>query len=91
MVEQKGTYGAAGGLHHAFLHLSFTLLIFSAFGIAACVWLAILDGIIHYHIDWAKMNLSRNLTTKDRQFWIWLGADQALHYLTYIGIVALTL
>jgi hypothetical protein len=32
--------------------------------------------------------LNKGLTPADRQFWIWLGLDQALHYLTYVGIIS---
>ena len=53
--------------------------------------LALLDFVIHYHIDWAKMNLSQGLTTDNHKFWIWLGFDQMLHYLTYILIIGILL
>ena len=49
----------------------------------------LLDGLIHYHIDWAKQNLSRKYNSHDRQFWMWLGLDQAFHYLTYAFILGL--
>ena len=45
------------------------------------------SGLVHYHIDWIKQQLNRGYTTADRQFWFWLGADQAAHYLTYVGII----
>ena len=57
--------------------------------IEMAVILGFLDGIIHYHIDWVKTNLARDYTTKDKEFWILHGADQGLHYLTYIGIIAI--
>jgi hypothetical protein len=88
MLGQKGTYGAPGGIHHAFLHGAFTFLILSWFYPLA-LWMGFLDFIAHYHIDWAKTNLSRGLSTSDRRFWIWLGADQCLHYLTYILIIGI--
>ena len=52
----------------------------------------LIDMFIHYHIDWAKMNLNAKLgwgPTTHEQFWWLLGLDQFLHSLTYIGIVAL--
>jgi hypothetical protein len=52
------------------------------------VLMGLVDAVIHYHIDWAKYQLSSGLTTADRKFWVWFGLDQALHYLTYIGIIA---
>jgi len=90
MVREKSTYGAAGGIHHAALHASFTLLIciFFANNVHDAVTVAAFDGLAHYHIDYIKQKLNYGLTPNDRKFWIWLGADQALHYLTYVGIIA---
>ena len=90
MVREKGTYGATGGIHHAAMHASWTLLICIFFAKSGhdVVTLAVLDGLLHYHIDWAKQQLNRGLNYNDRMFWVWLGADQALHYLTYVLIIA---
>lgn len=90
MIEEKGTYLATGGIQHSAIHsilTYFILLYFTNPHIASM--LALLDFAIHYHIDWAKMNLCRGLTTADRTFWIWLGFDQMLHYLTYILIIGM--
>lgn len=87
MIQEKGIYGAPGGLHHAGFHAIFTFWII--FFIAPqWVWVAaIIDFLAHYHIDWVKQQLNRGLTPADRMFWVWLGADQGLHYLTYIAII----
>ena len=53
------------------------------------VTLALLDTVIHYHIDWTKTNLSRGLGINDHRFWIWFGLDQTLHYLTYVAIIGI--
>lgn len=89
MVRDKGIYGAGGGLHHAVTHASWTFVILVPFVHTAdqLLLLPLADFVIHYHIDWAKQQLNRGLTAADRKFWIWLGADQALHYLTYVGII----
>jgi len=89
MIREKSTYGAEGGLHHAGLHAAFTLLIcvFFAQNLHDAVTVAAADGLLHYHIDWVKQQLNKGLTTVDRMFWVWLGADQGLHYLTYVGII----
>jgi hypothetical protein len=34
--------------------------------------------------------LNKGLTPADRMFWVWFGADQGLHYLTYIAIIGWT-
>jgi len=89
MIREKGIYGAEGGIHHAALHASFTLLICAFFADNGhdAVTVAAFDGLLHYHIDWAKQQLNQGLRTSDRMFWVWLGADQGLHYLTYVGII----
>lgn len=88
MVQQKGSYGERGGLDHASIHAFFTAVIVWIFVpyIGAVIMIGLIDGILHYHIDWAKMNLSRGLTPANKQFWVWLGADQLLHFLTYAGL-----
>jgi hypothetical protein len=90
MLGQKGTYGAMGGVDHAGIHGGLTAAILLLFvGPMTALLMGLLDMVLHYHIDWAKTNLSRGLSTSDRRFWIWLGADQGLHYLTYILIIGL--
>lgn len=95
MLSEKGTYGASGGLEHAGCHAICTsVILFCVFpwdlgAHTFAILLGGLDGVIHYHIDWAKTNLCRGLTPADRKFWIWLGADQGLHYLTYILIIGI--
>jgi hypothetical protein len=90
MVRDKGIYGAAGGIHHAAFHATLTLwiLVFIVGNANVAIVLALLDGVIHYHIDWAKQKYTKGLTPADRKFWIWLGLDQCLHYLTYVAIIA---
>jgi hypothetical protein len=91
MIDEKGTYGAEGGRHHALMHTAGTFLVLAVTipSIEAAVAIGFLDGFIHYHIDWAKMKLSQHLTPADNEFWWFIGADQMLHYLTYIGIIAI--
>ena len=90
MLREKGIYGATGGVHHSLVHASWTFLILVFFCNDAnlVIGLSFLDFVLHYHIDWAKQQLNRSLTSSDRMFWVWMGLDQALHYLTYIGIIA---
>lgn len=88
----KGTYGHPGGILHSALHGLFTMLVFWFVAPLACVWLGFIDFILHYHIDWAKMNLNAKFgwkADKHEAFWVLLGMDQLLHALTYIGLVAL--
>jgi hypothetical protein len=95
MVEQKGHYGARGGLEHAGIHALGTLAIFmlvfgwSGHNLFVALELALLDAVIHYHIDWAKMKLGRGLQPHDKKYWWFLGGDQMLHYMTYAFIIGL--
>jgi hypothetical protein len=88
--QNKGTYGHMGGIAHALQHsvASFVLL-FPLFGISVAI-VALIEGVIHYHIDWAKMNVNKHFGFKadtHEEFWWLLGADQLLHYLTYVGMI----
>lgn len=43
-----------------------------------------IDFVVHYTIDYVKVNTSRNLTFSDEDYWINLGSDQFLHYVFYL-------
>lgn len=89
MVQEKGIYGATGGIQHAMVHGIGTFIVLMLV-MSHSPWVLVLsfaDTAIHYHIDWLKQQFNRGLTTADRMFWVWLGADQAAHYLTYVGII----
>ena len=87
----KGTYGEWGGIEHALIHGAFTAVILAVFvPLDLVLKMTAVDVIIHYHVDWAKMNVNRHFNwgaTTHNEFWISLGVDQLLHYLTYLGIV----
>jgi len=90
----KGTYGHPGGLEHAGLHAAATAFIVALLGLGlpAALAVGLLDGVVHYHIDWAKMNVNKHYGWKaesSEKFWWLLGADQYLHTLTYLGIASL--
>jgi hypothetical protein len=91
--SNKGTYGHLGGVLHASLHAIGTLLVFVFFvSPPMAVLVACLDGVIHYHVDWLKMNLNAKMgwgANTHEQFWWLLGLDQYLHAITYIGLIAL--
>lgn len=95
-VRNKGHYGHPGGLVHSGLHAAGTLavmilaVLLGPISILAALLVAAADFIIHYHIDWSKAQFSRRMKlTPDRHaFWIALGADQAAHQLTYLGLMA---
>lgn len=89
MVKGKAIYGEQNGINHSMLHAILTLWITYLF--TGNAWLsigiALADGIIHYHIDWIKMNFgNRDITNK--LFWNHLGLDQLAHQITYICFAA---
>lgn len=90
--KNKGTYGHMGGIAHAGLHAMGTFVVFAlaevSFGMM--LLLSLIDGILHYHIDWAKMNINRIkgwTATTHEEFWWLVGLDQYLHALTYIMLI----
>jgi hypothetical protein len=90
--SNKGTYGHPGGLLHAGLHGVGTALCLYAFDWQHILFFAGFDAVIHYHIDWAKMNINARMgwtATTHEQFWWLLGLDQFLHSLTYLAIIGL--
>ena len=95
--KNKGTLGHPGGLVHALQHAIPTAIILTCwdaqFGLPhyhIIPYLALAEFVIHYFVDWGKMNLNAKLgwgpLTTDN-FWRLLGFDQLLHQLTYVWII----
>lgn len=89
--QNKGTYGHLGGLVHTAQHVVLTVLILAFFGVG--FWpitvVAVGEALVHYHTDWAKMNINKHFgwgATTHNQFWVLTGFDQLVHALTYMGI-----
>jgi hypothetical protein len=90
IYRNKGTYGHLGGITHASLHAAGTLLVLAPYISLSALTYAAIDALIHYHIDWAKMNISRHHDLQpdnSEWFWILLGFDQLLHHMTYFAII----
>lgn len=91
-VAGKGIYGNWAGINHSAkqaIGTFFVVLIVAGWPYIA--WAGVMAGIdfvLHYHIDWAKININKkyNYTVQDKPFWAWLGADQMAHQLSYIGL-----
>lgn len=86
--SNKGTYGHPGGILHAGLHTIGTLVFLVPFlGYSGLLLiLSIAEGVVHYHIDWAKMQINTRANwacNTSEWFWVLLGFDQFLHYMTY--------
>jgi hypothetical protein len=89
-VEFKGTYLDWRGIKHSLKQgLGTAVCLWIFVGIPLAVVLGFIDFLIHYHIDWAKMNINKKhgYTVQDPKFWTWLGADQMAHQVTYIFLV----
>jgi hypothetical protein len=92
--SNKGKYGHPGGILHAGLHGVGTAACLLAFAWEDILFLALLDALFHYHIDWAKMNLNARMgwtATTSEYFWWLLGLDQLLHMMTYLAIIGLVI
>ena len=88
MYKNKGTYGHPGGIVHAGLHGLTSAALFGF--LPGGLWLCVAEFVIHYHIDWAKMNLNRVFgwgPMTSENFWRLLGFDQWLHAMTYIWML----
>ncbi len=91
-IQNKGTYGHPGGLIHAGVHGLGTalVLLLTGFDWWLIVVVAVVESLIHYHLDWFKENLLQHWSwAKNNLFWSMLGMDQLLHQLTYLGIAAI--
>lgn len=89
----KGKYGHLGGILHSWMHGVATVAIMMIFTTPEwAVMLGLLDAIIHYHVDWAKVKINTQYALKpdnSEKFWWLLGFDQYLHSLTYLLICCL--
>jgi hypothetical protein len=98
MWMNKGNIKHWGGYAHAGLHVIGSLVLFIVVGqfftlnAVTCAGILIGEFVAHYSIDWAKMNLNAYYGYKcntHEEFWWFLGADQFLHQLTYVIMIAL--
>ena len=92
-LQNKGTYLHPGGILHSGIHALGTMTAFLIVPPSFALGLGIVVGefLLHYHIDWLKVQIMRRTGWKssDSQFWWAIGADQLLHHLTYLVIGAL--
>lgn len=90
ILKNRRFYGHPSGFLHVGIHLVGTLLALVVVGTPAFLIAMMLtvEGLVHYHVDWAKDNLTLKLRLShaQRRFWVALGVDQMLHQLTYIGL-----
>jgi hypothetical protein len=88
-VASKGIYGDFHGIMHSLKHsiatvLCVTFVVGTPYMFFSVI-LGLIDFVVHYHVDWLKMNYgNRDITTP--AFWNHLGLDQMAHQLTYLFI-----
>jgi hypothetical protein len=92
IIQNRRYYGHPGGLLHVAIHLAGSLIALVIMGTSAATLALMLlaEGVIHYHLDWAKDNFvfRRDLTPRDASYWYATGIDQGLHQATYLGMAA---
>lgn len=93
---RKGIYRDPVGISHSVDHIVGSLValticsFFITVSLPAIIVLCFLEGIIHYHIDWAKVHYGIKDLTKPL-FWNQFGMDQLAHQVTYLSMVYLLL
>lgn len=86
---RKGIYGDLVGITHSLEHslgTAIAMIMFSMFfpmSVAIIIVTTILEGLLHYHIDWFKVNKGTK-DVKSDLFWNQFGMDQLAHQLTYL-------
>jgi Protein of unknown function (DUF3307) len=95
MVKDKAVYGKPQGLLHGAIHAVGSFLVLAAFGVSlpSAFAFGVLDGIIHYHIDFSKENTVTRIGWgySDGPFWWSIITDQSLHHITYLFLAWLAL
>lgn len=93
---RKGIYKDLIGISHSLDHMwtSMVVLLIYSFFYTTAPWLivliALVEGIIHYHIDWAKVHYGCKDNTKPL-FWNQFGMDQLAHQICYLLVAAIFL
>lgn len=88
-VKHKGTYLHPIGVQHSVKHALATVLVTFPFLPNVALVFGAIDGVLHYHIDWSKQNITRKLglSTTDKAFWVLIGFDQLLHQFCYLTLI----
>jgi hypothetical protein len=90
---KKGVWLDPIGISHTLDHIYctlITLLVFSfivPLGAGVILLTAVIEGIIHYLVDFTKVKYGSKDNTKPI-FWTQFGLDQLAHQVTYLGMVA---
>jgi hypothetical protein len=87
---RKGIYQDPIGISHSLDHLIGTLVVLFVFSMliqpispGLAVVLAVVEAIIHYHIDWTKVKFGCG-DPKSPKYWNHFGLDQMAHKVCYL-------
>jgi hypothetical protein len=89
---KKGIWLNPVGVSHSLDHTaaSLTVLLVSSLFLSlnpwTIIWVCLLEGTLHYIIDFVKVKYGCKDNTKP-QFWNQFGLDQLAHQVTYLGMV----
>jgi len=89
---KKGIYRDWVGITHSLDHVWTSIVALTLFNaiVPISFWSIILvpvvEGIVHYHIDWTKVHFGCKDNTKPL-FWAQFGYDQLAHQATYLLMV----
>lgn len=94
-LDNKSIYFHSGGILHSALHAISTFIILGSTAfildlpLKISFILSMVELSIHYHVDWIKSNVQKDLRygVENKGFWILFGIDQTLHMLTYVFII----
>ena len=90
---RKGIYRDLCGISHSLDHVWTTYVVLFLFSfvhplpIIDLLVVGLLEGVLHYHIDYIKVHYGSKDQTKPL-FWSQFGYDQLAHQLTYLGMAA---
>lgn len=90
---RKGIYRDLCGISHSLDHVWTTYVALLIFNIVyplstvEIIVVGLLEGLLHYHIDYIKVHYGSKDQTKPL-FWSQFGYDQLAHQLTYLGMAA---
>jgi hypothetical protein len=91
MLSNRDIYVHSGRAQHAGLHALFSVVCLALIGapIVFLVILSLIEGVVHYHIDWVKGHFSEKSgdTPADPGYWRAFGVDQFLPQVTYVAMI----
>lgn len=89
---KKGVWLNPIGISHTLEHMYCSLVALVLFGIFVpmsafiIVWAVLIEGLVHYFVDYFKVKYGSKDNTKPI-FWTQFGLDQLAHQLTYLWMV----